>query len=185
MRTYRNLLTAVLLTIGTLTYAQNKSVVKMPVNEETKLITYEKVQEVAGVNQAELYQRGLQWCMTYFKNPTDVIRSRDSIGGTIVCKARFKISNPPDKKGLETDAGLVQYTLNLMFKDGRYRYVLTEINWKQQSYYGIEKWMDTSNQYYKTEFEYYLQQSDDKVKELLKDLDKGMKMAPKAKASDW
>jgi hypothetical protein len=185
MQTYRNLLTAVLLIIGTLTYAQNKSAVKLPVNDETKLVTYEKVQELPGVSQAELYRRGLQWCMTYFKNPTDVIRERDSLGGTINCKARFKISNPPDKKGLETDAGLVQYSLNLMFKDGRYRYVLTEINWKQQSYYGVEKWMDTSNQYYKPEFEYYLQQSDDKIKALLKELDKGMKAAEKVKSTDW
>lgn len=163
----------------------NTTVVKLPMDDESKLITYEKVQEVAGVDQGELYRRALQWCMTHFKNPSDVIREKDSLGGKIICKARFKISNPPDKKGLATDAGLVQYTLNLMFKDGRYRYILTEFNWKQQSYYPIERWMDTSAQYYKSDFNYYLQQTDDKAKEILKDLDKAMKTAEVVKTDDW
>lgn len=184
MRIYQNLFAVLLVAVSSLTFAQSKTA-RLPVNQETGLITYEKVQEIPGADQAELYRRGLAWCMSYFKNPNDVIRERDSSGGTITCKARFKIMNPADKKGIETDAGLVQYTLNLMFKDGRYRYVLSEINWKQQSYYAIEKWMDTSNQYYKPEFEYYLQQTDDKIKDLLKDLDKGMKAAEKPKAKDW
>ena len=185
MRIHQNLFAALLMAVSSVTLAQNKTT-RLPVNEETELITYEKVQEVPGADQAELYRRGLAWCMGYFKNPNDVIRERDSLSGAILCKARFKITNPPNKEGLATDAGLVQYTLKLMFKEGRYRYVLTDINWKQQSYYGVEKWMDTTNQYYKTEFEFYLQQTDAKAKEILKDLDKGMKTAEKVKSSgDW
>ena len=187
----KNFRKSVVLTVFTLLYTLMLSaqditpVVKLPTNDESKLITYEKVQEVAGVDQGELYRRALQWCMTYFKNPADVIREKDSLDGKIVCKARFKISNPADKKGLATDAGQVQYTLNLMFKDGRYRYILTEFNWKGQSYYPIERWMDTEAQSYKTVFNHYLQQTDDKAKELLKDLDKAMKTAEVVKTDEW
>lgn len=188
MRIYQTLVTAfiVMLSVVSTSFAQQKAIVKLPVDEETKLFTYDKVQEVAGVSQAELYSRGLEWCLGYFKNPNDVIRERDSVGGKILCKARFNISNPADKKGLQTSAGMVQYTLTLMFKEGKYRAVLTEINWKQQSYYAIERWMDTSSQYYDEEkFNYYLQQTDEKAKEILKDLDKTMKTGEKVKSSDW
>ncbi|HKR04873.1 MAG TPA: DUF4468 domain-containing protein, partial [Bacteroidia bacterium] len=119
------------------------STYKMPVNTETKLISYNKVVPVDSIDKNELYQRALNWANTFYKNPTDVIREKDPAAGKIVCKHRFKITNPPRKDGFVKDAGLVIYTLSLQFKDGRYKYDLTEINWKTISYYPIEKWMDT------------------------------------------
>jgi len=174
-----------LLSFGYFANAQNKPLAKLPVNSETKLLTYDKVQVVDGVAQSELYRRCLQWCQTFYKKPTDVIRERDSLGGKIVCKGRFKITNPPDKKGLETDAGLVQYTLTILMKEGKYKYTLTDINWKQQSYYPAEKWMDTKNQYYKPEFEYYLQLTDSKSEDITKALDKAMHTSEKTLSKEW
>jgi hypothetical protein len=185
MRFNRIILAVVLLSFACLANAQNKPLAKLPINSETKLLTYEKVQVVDGVEQSELYRRCLQWCQTFYKNPNDVIRERDSLGGKIVCKGRFKISNPPDKKGLETDAGLVQYTLTILMKEGKYKYTLTDINWKQQSYYPVEKWMDVKNQYYKPEFEYYLQLTDSKSEDITKGLDKAMHTSEKPQVKEW
>ncbi len=166
--------------------AQNTAAPKMPVDEKTKLISYNKVVELSDVSSDDLYKRALNWANTYYKNPRDVIRENNRVDSKIVCKARFKVMNPPDKKGFSTEGGVVQYTLNLQFKDGRYKYDLTEVNWKQQSYYPIEKWMDTGNAYYKPEFAFYLKQVDDTAKEIISSLDKAVKTKPVPdKKDDW
>jgi len=166
--------------------AQNIAATKMPVDEKTKLISYTKPKDVANASKTDLFNRALGWATTYYKNPTDVIREQSAEEGKIVCKARFKIMNPPDKKGFSTEGGVVQYTLTIQFKDARYKYDLTEINWKQQSYYPIERWMDTKNAYYKPEFDFYLQQVDSTAKEIISNLDKAMRANPVSdKKDDW
>ncbi|MFM7015851.1 MAG: DUF4468 domain-containing protein [Bacteroidota bacterium] len=166
-------LTVLSLLIGHFGFSQaSKTTVKLPIDESTKLITYDKVIEVTNQTKENLFDRALTWAKGYYKNPTEVIREQNKEEGKIVCKGRYKISTPPDKKGFSTDAGLVQYTLTLLFKDGKIKYSLSEINWKQTSYYACEKWMDTSSQYYKSEFEFYLQQVDTNSKEILKSLEK-------------
>ena len=163
-----------LLMSTTITQAQITATPKLPVDEKTKLICYSKAETVANITQDEFYKRALSWANSYFKNPKDVIREYDRVQGKIVCKARFKIMNPPDKKGFATDGGNVQYTLDIQFKDGKYKYDLTEINWKQPSYYAAEKWLDATNAGYKPEFVYYLKQVDDSTKVVIKSLDKAM-----------
>lgn len=164
-----------------------KQAPKLPVDDATKLITYTKVNEVAGVSMKDLYNRAITWCTIFYKNPTEVIRERDSVNGEIICKARYKIMNQADKKGFVTEAGVVMYTLKLSFKDGKYKYIITDINWKQASYYAIEKWMDQKSPSYKSEFDFYLQQVDEKSKEVIKDFEKAFKSAgnPAVKKDDW
>lgn len=157
----------------------------LPVDDATKLITYVKVQEVNGAGKDSLYNKALKWCMEYFINPNDVIREKDDVNGKIVCKARFKVMKPADKFGVAKEGGLVQYTLTLEFKDGRFRYEFTGFNWKQQSYYACEKWMDTSSQYYLPEFEAYLLQVDDRVKEISSSLIRSMTAKSPEKRKDW
>ena len=187
MMKIKNTLSSFILICLTVSFcnAQTKATAKLPIDETSKLVTYAGVVEIAGIKADSLYNRALIWANTYFKNPADVIREKDQEAGKIVCKARYKIMNPPDKTGFQSEGGVVMYTMNLMFKDGRYRYEITEINWKQASYYPVEKWMDTENAYYKPEFASYLQQVDEKSKELVKDLDKGMKTTAPKKKDDW
>ena len=175
-----------ILLTATFSKAQNITAPKLPVDDKTKLFSYNKVKEATNVSKDELYKRALAWANSYYKNPTDVIRENNREEGKIVCKARYKIMNPPDKKGFSTDGGVVMYALNLQFKEGRYKYDLTEINLKQQSYYPIEKWMDTKSASYKPEFDFYLKQVDDMSKEIINSLDKAMKANPVTdKKDDW
>ena len=172
--------------VTTIAIAQTTTAPKLPVDEKTKLISYNKVKDIASVSSDDLYKRALNWANTYYKNPIDVIRKNNRTEGEIVCKARYKIMNPRDKKGFATEGGVVMYTLNLQFKEGRYKYDLTEINWKQQSYYPIEKWTDTKTAYYKPEFDFYLQQVDSMSKEITGSLDKAMRTNPASdKKDDW
>lgn len=104
----------------------------------------------------------------------------------MICKYRLKIQNEADKKGVVTEAGLVEYTLKLEFKENKYRYILSDINWKQKSYYPIERWMETSAAGYQPVYSYYLQQTDILMNQVIKDLDAGMKIpTSKVKKDDW
>ena len=175
-----------LLTSGNVRAQPNQPVApKMPLDEKTGLITYSSVIEVKGHSAGDLYKRALSWAGTFYKNPSDVIRERDSINGRIVCKARFKIMNPADKKGITTDAGNVMYSLRIQFKEGRYRYELSEINWKQPSYYPCERWMDRSSAAFSTAFDHYLFQTDQTLNSVLKDLQKAMSSPEASPSGDW
>ena len=165
--------------------AQNSSS-KYPMNSETKLISYSKVVPMDSVDKNELYLRALSWANSNYKNPTDVIREKDANAGKIVCKHRFKITNPPNKEGFEKDAGLVMYTLTIQVKDQRYKYELSEINWKQLSYYPIERWMDTSAPGYEKEYDHYLKQTDEIVKKVIYNLESSMTISTKkVKKDEW
>lgn len=167
-------------------FAQNEKPPRMPIDDETKLITYSKVVETPDVNRGDLYDRAFAWLSVYYKNPADVLREKDRDAGTMLIKARFKISNPYDKKNeVATAAGDVQYSLKLEFKEGKFRYTLTEINWKQQSYFAIEKWMDKTNQYYSPNWDYYLKQTDNNCKKIVADLEKAITTTKTVKKDEW
>lgn len=159
-----------------------------PIDNETKLITYDKVVSLTDLKESkrdDLYNKALAWANAFYKNPNDVIREKNQESGKIVCKARFKIQNEKDKSGFASDAGVIQYTMILMVKDGRYRYQLSAFNWKQLSYYPIERWLDASSPSYSPSFAYYLIQVNDYAYSLIADLEKFMAMKKKEKKDDW
>ena len=173
----KSLALLLLVFVAQISFAQKNAPVApvvLPVDSITKLITYEGVLEAKGVGADALYQRALTWFRGFYKNPGEVIRENDSIKLKITGKPRFKIYNAPDKTGLKTEAGLVQYTITLAVKDGRFRYELTEFNWKQLSYYPCERWMDTKSQTYLPVYNDYLTQVDGYVKDLVAKLHEAM-----------
>lgn len=160
--------------------------VTLPVDSITKLITYEGVVEVNGVAADELYRRMQQWFGLFYKNPGEVIRENDSIKFKMIGKPRFRISNPPDKSGLKTDAGIVQYTIQVAAKEGRFRYEITEYNWKQLSYYPCERWMDTKAQSWVPAYNEYMQQLDKYTRDLIANLHQALSHAKSVKdRDDW
>ncbi len=156
-----------------------------PVSEETNLITYEKAVDATELKKGDLFEKAIAWINDYYKNPTDVIREKNADAGKIVCKARFKIFNEPDKNGTVTDAGVVQYTLTLLFKDAKYKYQFSEFNWKQLSYYPVERWMNSDSPSYSKSFPYYLRQVDEYAKKTIAELEKFMMAKKKSKKDDW
>ncbi|HEX5001638.1 MAG TPA: DUF4468 domain-containing protein [Bacteroidia bacterium] len=159
--------------------------VVIPKDKDTGLYSYSGVVDVSGTTKDELYNRAIAWVQLYYKNPGDVLREKDPASGKMVIKARFKIYNPADKKGLATDAGDVMYTLTIQFKDGKYRYELTRFTWMLTSAFAAERWADKSSSSYKSEFDHYLTQTDAKASEVLLALKKGMTTSPEKKKDDW
>jgi hypothetical protein len=158
---------------------------QLPVSETTGLITYAERVEAQGMNRQALYDRALAWANAYFKNPAEVIREKDAAEGHIVIKARFRISNPADKKGVVTQAGNVMYTLIIKFRDNAWRYEFTSMNWQQTSAFPIERWLDTSAPSYSGNYPHYLSQTDAAIREVEKALVSSMAASGSKKTDDW
>lgn len=157
---------------------------QLPVDSLTKRITYQGVLQATGIKADVLYNRAQSWFKNYYKNSKEVIRENDSMKLKISGKPRFKIYNLPDKQGTKTDAGIVQYSITVAAKDGRFKYELTEFNWKQPSYYASERWMDTKSLSYSSAYAEYLQQLDKYANELIKNLTDAIQHAKPVKDDD-
>jgi hypothetical protein len=160
-------------------YSQSNSA-KFPINEETGLITYREVVTEEGTKE-QFFNRAVGWINQYYPNPVDVTKTRDLETGIIKGLHRFKIYNT-DPEGNKTDAGIVQYEFALEFKEGRYRFTLTDFALKDQSKIPVEKWLDKKDPQYVPVWESYLNQLYDFSKEWIENLKDGMK--PKGKIND-
>ncbi len=154
----------------------------VPVDDQTKLVTYKEVVTVKGTKD-ELYVRGIEWINSYFKNPIDVTRTRDRDNGLIKGVARFKTFYN-DKDGFKKDGPMIEYALTLEFKEGRYRYVFTDMSRKEASRQAVELWMNTKNPAYNPQWDDYLNQVDAYFKTTIAGLKKAMEPAVK-KDDSW
>ena len=159
---------------------------QLPMDDITHKITYEEVVDASGKSAQEIYQKILAWFRMYYKNPGEVIRENDSTKFSVLGKPRFKISNPPDKEGTKSDAGVVQYTITVAAKDGRFKYELTDFNWKGNSYYACEKWYDNALPSYTPAMNEYLMQLDNNAKSIIADLKNSVtNEKPVKNKDDW
>jgi hypothetical protein len=158
---------------------------QLPIDNITKKIIYQDVVEVKGATADKLYRRALGWFRGYYKNPTEVIRENDSVQKKIVGKPRFRISNPPDKEGTKTEAGVIQYSITVAAREGRFKYEITEFNWKQVSNYPCERWYDTALPSYTKVYDEYIRQTDMNIQTIIGDLKNAMMNEKGAKKDDW
>jgi hypothetical protein len=156
----------------------------LPKNNETGLFSFEKVVQQPNGNNQELYRRLISWVNKYYKNPKEVIKEQNDASQELLIAHRFKIFNIPEK-GAKTDAGLVEYKLRVTCKDGRYRYELTNIQWKQTSSFPIERWTDPKYSKGHPEYASYLKQVEEQVTIILDALQKAMAETGANVKADW
>ena len=157
---------------------------QMPVNPDTKLITYEGEIKVEGLKADQIYKKTDNWMKGYFKNSSKVIKAHDFPKKRIYASPRFRILTPPDKKGTQLMGGIVLYEFKIEAHDGYLKYKLTKFHWKQPSYYPIEKWMDTSAPTYQKRFAYFLKQVDEEANKVINDMKKALQAQEKTN-DDW
>lgn len=179
---------AILFTVNFL-YAQkgNEELIKVPdipVDKDTKLITYTKVLTIGGTKE-ELYKKALSWFNTYYKNPKDVIKEQNETDNKILGKHRFNFNNPPDKKGSTAFAGILQYSIYVFAKDGKIKYEIKDFNLKDASYQPVEYWLDKTSQKYSAKCDYYLLELDTKINEVIADFEKFMLSKEKKTEDNW
>jgi len=154
----------------------------LPIDNDTKLITYKEVVTQDG-KADELYKKAYSWFFSYYKNPHNVVR--ESANNKIVARPRFKILNPKNKKGVATMGGIVNYSFTVIFKDGRYKYEITNIEWKQTSKYPIERWNDKAAKSYKEKYVYYLKQVDTEINKVISAMKIKLAEGPKKAEENW
>ncbi len=172
-----------LISINFIAKPQSKTVEapNLPMDVDTKLITYKYVENETGTKD-ELYERGLLWFKSYYKNPTDVIREKDKENSKIKGIARFQVFG--QEKDLKIPKGTIEYTIILEFKDSRYRTTITNFNVKRASYFPLERWLNKKDPQYNDKCDLYLTQVDAEINKLLDSLQKEMQPKEK-KADNW
>jgi len=174
-----NIITSALLLIGINLRAQ-ETTFKMPVDPDTKLITYKEVVTVPGT-PAELFNRAIEWINKEYKNPVDATKVRDQASGVIEIIHRIEITRV--EQGATLLAGRVEYSMKLEMKDGRYRFTITNFILREMSRQPLERYMDKQSQLYTPAWDDYLKQVDDFTQKLIASLKQGMQ-APAAKKPD-
>lgn len=162
--------------------AQDSLRSRIPVDADTKLVTYKDVITEKG-NKDELYIRSFDWINANYKNPSDVTRRRDAINGEIEGQHRIQLSYT-DKDGNTVKTGLVEYTFILQFKDNKYRYKFTNFYLKDKSRYPIENWLDKNNPGYSPFWDEYLTIIDTHIRKLIDSLKASMP-AKKIIKDEW
>jgi len=159
--------------------AQDKTLV-MPVDPDTKLITYKEVVTVEGT-RGELYNRAIEWVNKQYKNPVDATKVRDQASGIIEIIHRIEVTKVD--QGVTLLAGTVDYSMKLELKDGRYRYIITNFTNKAVSRQPIERWMNKDDSLYQPVYENYLKQVNDYTLNMIAGLKQAM-LAPAAKKEE-
>jgi hypothetical protein len=155
----------------------------LPINPDTKLITYQEVINVPGTVK-DLYSRAIDWINVNYKNPDDATKVRDPQTGYIEILHRIDLERT-DKQDTKIAAGIIVYTLKLELKEGRYRYTITDLNLKQSSKFPIERWLDKKDKAYNPNWNLYLAQMDKQFKTLIESLKKGMLPGVQKKEDVW
>lgn len=163
-------------------FGQESNAAKFPIDKDTGLITYQEVVQEAGTAD-DLYIRCNEWINVNYKNPADVCRVRNRESGVIEILHRIELINMEGDSKLV--AGIVNYLLKLEFKNGRYRYTITDLTLRQSSRFPIERWFDKTDKMYSPLWDSYLDQVDTKVKELIESLKAGMAPVVVAPEEKW
>lgn len=154
----------------------------VPVDADTKKITYKEVVQQEGTPQ-KLYIQAIAWINGFYENPTDATRIRDVENAKIEIRHRIKLTST-DKKGVTTDAGVVNYVMTLEFKENRYRYIITDFTLAAVSKFPLERWLDKKDPQYSPACDEYLRQVNQAVQDIIKSLKTGM--VPKVvKPDEW
>ena len=113
------------------------------------------------------------WFKSYYKNASSIIKTDNET--ILVANPHFRILNPKSDKGIQTTAGIIQYTISFKFSEGKYEYELTDFYLKKNTNIPIEKWKDKSSPDYQHKYVYYLEQVDVYAKQTIASLERAMK----------
>lgn len=168
--------------------AQKKGevIVEIPefvISEKSNKIVYNEVVQQKGA-PGTLYDKALAWANKFYKSPSNVLRTKDRGKALLIAKSRFYIYYTDPKKGTKTRTKTIEYILTFNFKDGRYRYEVTDIVFKSTSYQGIEQWIEANKKQYSYRYASNLVQIDEEIKKVIADF-KAKIGAEEKGSDDW
>lgn len=164
--------------------AQEKDSLNFPVDENSGKIKYQEVVEAEG-KSVKLFYRAITWMNKYWDNARGMIKKQDKVNGILKAHVRFDIKKYTESGELQNKAGRLGYVLKLEFKDGRYRYTITDLQLLKTSKYPLERWIDPKNTYYDQRDEEVLRIISNEMQEVIKSMKEGMKKEKEQKDDDW
>jgi hypothetical protein len=173
---------ASILMLSVISLRAQETATKMPVDPDTKKITYKEVVTVPGT-PAELFNRAIEWINKEYKNPVDATKVRDQSSGVIEIIHRIELTRI--EQGATLLAGIVDYSMKLEMKEGRFRYTITDFNYKDKSRQPFERYMNKKDQSYAPVWDDYVKQVDDFTRKLIESLKQGMQAPPVKKPDQW
>ncbi|WP_346320781.1 DUF4468 domain-containing protein [Chitinophaga sp. YIM B06452] len=90
------------------------------------IVTYSDVIKIDSAKLEELYRRARRWFVEHYKSANNVIQLDDKQNGEIIGKGIIK--SHWDPTALSVVPVDINHTVKVQFKDGRYRYEVTNIN---------------------------------------------------------
>jgi hypothetical protein len=109
---------------------QPADTLKLPIDPETKRITYSAVVQEPGASQGELYARAKLWFAGAFKSAKDVVQADEKEAGVVQGTGWQDVYI---KVILSPTASKLWYTVKLAVKDGRYKYDISEFRLQEYS----------------------------------------------------
>ena len=94
---------------------------EFPINLKTGKVSYEGVFKVEGASATDLYIKANEWFARTFNSAKNVIQMQDKEAGKIIGKGAIEV----EKSGYPN--GVFDFTIKFTAKEGRYRYVITDI----------------------------------------------------------
>ena len=89
-------------------------------------LKYTEIIQVEGLSKQVLYQRARSWTNDVFKSSKDVIQIEDKENGEIAGKAVFAATISWNALGKRTAETTVNFKFQVIVKDGKYKYILTD-----------------------------------------------------------
>ncbi|MBJ6109467.1 DUF4468 domain-containing protein [Hymenobacter sp. BT523] len=105
----------------------------LPVDPDTKQVSYSAVVEAPSTTKDQLYERALEWMTKTYQSDNDVVQIKDKQQGKLVAKGYTTLTQASGSVGMAmfgvmpTPALFLEQTHTLYLKDGRYKYVLTDL----------------------------------------------------------
>ncbi len=148
--------------------------------DATGKVIYEAVVHKEGLSADSLQKLAIKWVHSFYKNPSAVIKENKP--GVIRIEHKFEVFDIDKKTGKKYKAGRVKYTLVIKFKDGRYKYELTDFKFIANRYIPIEEWLNSKD----PKHQEYLKQVNEYATNLISNLRQFIKNPPVQKEEeDW
>lgn len=167
---------------------KDHATINLPIDGENNKITYSEVVRLGdSIASNELYSRGREWFAKTYNSSQSVLQMEDEVNGKLIGKALFPVYHKA--LGRTFDSGDINYTISLYFKNGRYKYEITDFihtsNYESGSYKKTcDEMRYETRKVPKRVYDYYFVQLDKNMKNLIDDLKVSMDKSTYVKPND-
>lgn len=145
--------------------AQDTTLTGIVPQDEAGKIAWQGVVQVKDVSKDKLYNKGIEWINSYFPNPAGVTKKRSPESGIIEGAHSIRLTD--EVNGKKVPSHTITYTFKMEFRDGRFRYTITDFQLKAASRFPLERWLDRNGPYYDLNNRKYLIQIRDVMEDMI------------------